>query len=116
MGADAVEHKPAAHVGKHAVVVGAGIGGLAAAAALADRFDHVTVIERDAPVEAPAARRGTPHIDFWHMLKPRSVLDDPHLVQSVAAEMQRMGGSRARSRITREDHQARSLAWRGGSP
>jgi len=32
------------HVGKHAIVVGAGMGGLLAARALADHFDEVTVL------------------------------------------------------------------------
>ena len=40
-------------IGKQAAVVGAGMGGLTAAAALADYFEHVTVLERDAlPPEA----------------------------------------------------------------
>jgi len=34
-------------VGKQAVVIGAGMGGLAAAGALADFFDQVVVLERD---------------------------------------------------------------------
>jgi glycine/D-amino acid oxidase-like deaminating enzyme len=34
-------------IGKQAVVIGAGMGGLAAAGALADRFDQVVVLERD---------------------------------------------------------------------
>jgi monoamine oxidase len=34
-----------AHVGKHAIVVGAGMGGLLAARALADHFDEVTILE-----------------------------------------------------------------------
>ena len=34
-------------IGKQAVVIGAGMAGLTAAAALADRFDQVVVLERD---------------------------------------------------------------------
>jgi phytoene dehydrogenase-like protein len=36
-----------AHLGKHAIVIGASIGGLLAARALADYYDEVTVLERD---------------------------------------------------------------------
>jgi hypothetical protein len=46
--------------GKHAVVIGGGIGGLLAARVLADFFEHVTIIERDHYPELPAPRSGTP--------------------------------------------------------
>jgi 2-polyprenyl-6-methoxyphenol hydroxylase-like FAD-dependent oxidoreductase len=51
-------------VGKHAVVVGAGMAGLAAAGALADWFEQVTVLERDALPGTPSHRTGTPQ--SWH--------------------------------------------------
>ena len=39
-------------LGAHAIVIGAGIGGLVAARVLADRYDRVTILERDAlPIE-----------------------------------------------------------------
>jgi 2-polyprenyl-6-methoxyphenol hydroxylase-like FAD-dependent oxidoreductase len=44
-------------VGEHAIVVGAGMGGLAAAKALAAHFDLVTVLERD-PLPMDATPRG----------------------------------------------------------
>src|SRR5450755_2433592 len=47
-------------VGKQAVVIGAGMGGLAAAGALADRFDQVVVLERDTLPSEPTYRAGTP--------------------------------------------------------
>src|SRR5712692_3463589 len=47
-------------IGKQAVVVGAGMGGLTAAAALADHFEHVIVLERDALPREVAHRAGTP--------------------------------------------------------
>ena len=47
-------------IGERAVVVGAGMAGLHAARALADYFEHVVVLERDAlPPDAPTAM-GTP--------------------------------------------------------
>jgi 2-polyprenyl-6-methoxyphenol hydroxylase-like FAD-dependent oxidoreductase len=53
---------------KSAVVIGAGIGGLAAAAALADHFDDVTIVERDAIPADAAARPGTPQSNHPHGL------------------------------------------------
>jgi 2-polyprenyl-6-methoxyphenol hydroxylase-like FAD-dependent oxidoreductase len=54
--------------GKRAVVVGAGMGGLAAAGALADHFDQVVVLERDALPSEPAYRAGTPQARQAHAL------------------------------------------------
>jgi 2-polyprenyl-6-methoxyphenol hydroxylase-like FAD-dependent oxidoreductase len=50
---------PAA-IGGHAIVVGAGMAGLAAAAALADSFERVTVLERDALRPDSSPRPGVP--------------------------------------------------------
>jgi 2-polyprenyl-6-methoxyphenol hydroxylase-like FAD-dependent oxidoreductase len=52
--------------GKHAIVIGAGIAGLSAAAALADHFERVTVLERDELGFEPAARPGTPQSRHLH--------------------------------------------------
>lgn len=46
--------------GRHAIVVGASLAGLPTAAALADRFDRVTVIERDALPPDGRPRTGVP--------------------------------------------------------
>ena len=55
-------------VGSHAVVIGAGMGGLAAAAAVADHFDRVTVLDRDSLPLAPSHRSGTPQSRHVHVL------------------------------------------------
>ena len=55
-------------VGSHAVVIGAGMGGLAAAAAVADHFDRVTVLDRDSLPAAPSHRSGTPQSRHLHVL------------------------------------------------
>lgn len=55
-------------VAKQAIVIGAGMGGLAAAAALAGHFEHVTVLERDRLGDAPAPRPGTPQAQLLHGL------------------------------------------------
>jgi 2-polyprenyl-6-methoxyphenol hydroxylase-like FAD-dependent oxidoreductase len=55
-------------LGRHAIVVGAGIGGLTAAKALSAYFGKVSVIERDTLPAAPIARTGTPQARQIHVL------------------------------------------------
>lgn len=55
----------------HAVVIGASMGGLLAARALADRFQRVTVVERDALAANPAQRKGVPQGEHAHGLLAR---------------------------------------------
>jgi 2-polyprenyl-6-methoxyphenol hydroxylase-like FAD-dependent oxidoreductase len=55
-------------IGRHAIVIGAGMGGLAAAAALADHFQQVTVLERDALRSDGAPRPGAPQSTQVHGL------------------------------------------------
>ena len=57
-------------IGKQAVVIGAGMGGLAAAGALADHFEQVVVLERDTLPSEPAHRAGTPQARHVHGLLP----------------------------------------------
>ena len=52
---------------QHAIVLGSGMGGLAAAGVLARRFERVTVIERD-PAPEPGPRRGVPQGNHGHIL------------------------------------------------
>ena len=47
-------------LGKQAVVVGAGIGGLTAARVVADYFERVVVLDRDALPERAEPRAGVP--------------------------------------------------------
>ncbi|GJF29176.1 FAD-binding monooxygenase [Kitasatospora sp. NE20-6] len=62
----------------HAVVAGAGIGGLLAARVLAGTYERVTVIERDALPDDAAPRRGVPQSHHAHGLlsKGFEVLED----------------------------------------
>lgn len=57
-------------LGKQAVVIGAGMAGLAAAGALAGHFDQVTVLERDGLSREVANRPGTPQDRHLHGLLP----------------------------------------------
>lgn len=49
---------PMVHRGGHAIVIGASIGGLLAARAVAEHYDRVTILERDELPEAPEPRKG----------------------------------------------------------
>jgi 2-polyprenyl-6-methoxyphenol hydroxylase-like FAD-dependent oxidoreductase len=52
--------RKASHIGKQAIVIGAGISGLAAARALADHFDRVVVLESDQLPDLATPRPGVP--------------------------------------------------------
>jgi len=76
-------------IGRQAVVVGAGMGGLPAARALADFFEHVVVLERDTlPLDA-SHRTGTPQARHTHGLLTggQRALNDlfPGFIQDLAA-------------------------------
>ena len=60
-----------AHLGNHAIVIGASIGGLLAARALADYYDEVTVLERDVLPNANEPRKGVPQGRHAHGLLAR---------------------------------------------
>jgi 2-polyprenyl-6-methoxyphenol hydroxylase-like FAD-dependent oxidoreductase len=55
-------------LGQRAVVVGAGIGGLSAAGALAEYFEQVEIIERDGLPASAGSRSGTPQDRHPHGL------------------------------------------------
>jgi 2-polyprenyl-6-methoxyphenol hydroxylase-like FAD-dependent oxidoreductase len=55
-------------LGQRAVVVGAGIGGLAMAGALAKYFEQIEIFERDPLTASPASRSGTPQDRHPHGL------------------------------------------------
>ena len=55
-------------IARQAVVIGAGIAGLAAARALSDHFEQVVVLERDSLCDGPVHRPGTPQSRHPHGL------------------------------------------------
>jgi 2-polyprenyl-6-methoxyphenol hydroxylase-like FAD-dependent oxidoreductase len=55
-------------IGEHAVVLGASMAGLTAARVLADAYQRVTVLERDALPPAAAHRKGVPQSRHAHAL------------------------------------------------
>ena len=60
-----------ASTGDHALVIGGSMAGLLAARVLADRFEQVTLIERDAFPEGPEFRKGVPQSRHLHVLLAR---------------------------------------------
>ncbi|MET8146198.1 FAD-binding monooxygenase [Sphaerisporangium sp. NPDC005288] len=80
-----IGHRPTGH----AVVVGAGIGGLLAARVLGERFDRVTLIDRDALPDEGVPRRGVPQGHHAHGLlsRGREILEQlfPRLTADLVA-------------------------------
>lgn len=60
-------------IGKHAVVLGAGMAGLVAAGVVSEFYDSVTVVERDTLPDRPAHRRGVPQGRHVHMMLSRGI-------------------------------------------
>lgn len=56
--------------GEHALVIGAGIAGLVTACSIADRFERVTLVERDRLPDGPSLRARTPQAAHSHILGP----------------------------------------------
>jgi 2-polyprenyl-6-methoxyphenol hydroxylase-like FAD-dependent oxidoreductase len=75
---------------KHAIVIGASIGGLCAARVLADFYDRVTVYERDELPDGPAIRSAVPQDRHVHLLMARGAQEfDTHfpgLLDDMVAE------------------------------
>lgn len=74
----------------HAIVIGASMGGLLAARALADRFARVTIVERDALAASRAQRKGVPQGEHAHGLlaRGRDIIEDffPGITAQLTAE------------------------------
>jgi 2-polyprenyl-6-methoxyphenol hydroxylase-like FAD-dependent oxidoreductase len=75
---------------KRAVVIGASIGGLLAARVLADHYDEVDIVERDALPEGYEPRKGVPHGLHTHGLlaRGREVLEQllPGFTEEIVAK------------------------------
>src|SRR5208282_1790191 len=85
-----------ASIGKQAVVVGGGIGGLSAAKALSAHFDQVTLLDRDALPEEPAPRPGTPQARHAHALLAGGEQALDKLFPHVAEDLERAGAVKMR--------------------
>ena len=77
---------------RHAVVIGAGVGGLAAAAAVAPHAERVTVLDRDDLPDGPERRAGVPQGRHAHGLQPGGLAALDRLVPGFRAELRAAGG------------------------
>jgi len=81
-------------VGEHVIVVGAGMGGLAAAKALSAHFDRVTVLERDLlPMDA-TPRQGTPQARHLHALLAGGLVALNELLPGFETDLEQAGAIR----------------------
>jgi 2-polyprenyl-6-methoxyphenol hydroxylase-like FAD-dependent oxidoreductase len=84
-----------------AVVIGAGIGGLAAAAALAEFFSRVIVLERDELPTKPAHRRSLPHGRHVHALLGGGLMALEELLPGFGNDLAAVGAVRVESNEVR---------------
>jgi 2-polyprenyl-6-methoxyphenol hydroxylase-like FAD-dependent oxidoreductase len=78
--------------GREAVVLGGGMAGLLAAAALAEAFDRVTLVERDHLPADGRPRRGVPQGRHVHVLLSRGANAIEELLPGFLTELTRAGG------------------------
>ena len=96
-------------IGKQAVVIGAGMGGLTAAGALADHFDQVLVLERDTLPSEPAHRAGTPQARHVHALLLSGQRALGELFPGFELDLARAGAVPLRAGLARRTSGLRSL-------
>jgi 2-polyprenyl-6-methoxyphenol hydroxylase-like FAD-dependent oxidoreductase len=76
----------------HVVIVGAGVAGLFAAAALAGHGRTVTLVERDVLPDGPEPRKGVPQGRQPHVFLHRGLLAIEELLPGFDAELRAAGG------------------------
>jgi len=81
---------------KHAVIVGAGMAGLLAAAALSDVIGEVTIIEKDELSEAFCVRKGVPQGAHVHTLLGYGVEAMDKLLPGLMADVYAAGAVKIR--------------------
>lgn len=86
-------------LGTHAVVIGAGIGGLATAKLLSSYFAKVTVLERDAFPDRSEPRVGTPHCRQAHVLLKAGLQELLNFYPELERELELAGAVRARTAV-----------------
>lgn len=77
---------------EHSVVLGAGIAGLLAAAALADAGHQVSIIERDRLPDSPSPRRGIPQGPHLHSLLAKGWQTMEELAPGLISDVIAAGG------------------------
>lgn len=91
---------------RHAVVLGGSVAGLLAARVLSDRFQHVTVIERDGLAHRPEPRKGVPQGNHLHAFLARGQKIADALLPGLSEELLAGGAIRLNA--------GRDLAWHCG--
>ena len=76
---------------EHAIVVGASVAGLVAAAVLAERFDRVIVVDRDDLPTAVRHRDGVPQGRHGHILLPAGLRVLTELFPGIAGDLRARG-------------------------
>ena len=76
---------------RHHAVVGAGWAGLVHAVPLAQRFERVTLVERDLLPHGPQPHRGVPQDEHIHLLVPGGLARLEELLPGVTAKMSAAG-------------------------
>jgi 2-polyprenyl-6-methoxyphenol hydroxylase-like FAD-dependent oxidoreductase len=93
-GSPSMNHKSTQNPrGEHAVVIGASMGGLAAAAAVAPFFSRVTLLDRDELPGTAAPRRGVPQGRHAHALQPGGLLALDELLPGLSESLVAGGAS-----------------------
>jgi 2-polyprenyl-6-methoxyphenol hydroxylase-like FAD-dependent oxidoreductase len=80
-----------AQIGEHAVVLGGSLAGLAGAAVLAQRFERVTIVERDGLPEGGQQRKGVPQGRHVHVLLPAGLRALAELFPGVLEDLREQG-------------------------
>jgi 2-polyprenyl-6-methoxyphenol hydroxylase-like FAD-dependent oxidoreductase len=84
-------------LGNHAVVLGAGMAGLATARVLSKHFKKVTVLERDRLPAEPAPRSGTPQAPHAHALLAGGLEALQSLFPNFEQDLEKAGAVRLRA-------------------
>lgn len=87
---------PPGRAGARAVVVGAGVGGLAAAAALAPFFDKVGIFDKDELPDSPCPRKAVPQDLQAHILLKGGELALESLLPGTRAALRAAGATEVR--------------------
>lgn len=78
-------------LGDHAVVLGASMAGLVHAVPLAERFDRVTLVDRDTLPDWPVTRRSVPQGHHIHLLVPGGLTRLEELLPGVVDDLSSRG-------------------------
>jgi 2-polyprenyl-6-methoxyphenol hydroxylase-like FAD-dependent oxidoreductase len=78
-------------VGEHAVVLGGSLAGLACAAVLAERFERVTIVERDGLPQAVRQRKGVPQGRHVHVMLPAGLTWLAELFPGIIGDLRERG-------------------------